>query len=411
MKNIELAKQLLKGKFERFSIGNLSPSKRILSAIIAGAFSIGFYNTALSDLPKEEQRSIQIESSTNNVTFDIFKKNKQDIVAKLIAQKNKHSSAMDKKLPFEVTDEDTTGTLIQKSLDNNMSFLALALRLEEPKRVNYYDVCGANIGLGYCTTSQVREKGTKQVIKELTDAGVSLEDAKLLTHPKVLNGTNKKIAKDVVIPMESVVRLTIGISNTYRDIAKNSINTEDTDYFSKLDSNRQDVLTWLAYNTGEGFKNFKRLITAVQKSTEKLSDKEFKANEATILKNLAPWFKEDGKYKKNVRADAYLSLSMFSAKGLSYAVNNPNIVESYAEDKASLLTMMKKSIGLKSDKTKKVETSTINKNTTIDAKAEAALKSKNLISKTSKQELTNKIEAKNKSKIKNNEQYNKKHKL
>lgn len=373
MNNIEKARALLQGSQQTIRVGPVSMNKRLLTIVTFGMIAFFSYNAnkAFSSTPKNSEYSAFSVSEDNQTKKDdndnrFILAQKTDILAKIFAEK---TETVKPQINFSVSNDDNVDTLIKKALDAKQQFLALVIRMEDPRRSVYYDVCGANIGLGYCLTSNVADKGKATVVQELKDAGISDDNIKLLTDDKVLNGKKRSLVKNVSIDMNSVIKLTVNIQQSYQNIARMAINTAETNYWDKLDSHKQDALTYLAYNTGSKLMTFNRLIEAIRKSTEDLSPKQKSLNDMVIYKNLAPWFRdmETGTMVKNERADAYLTMAMYSSNGLSYAVTHPNVVESQSANKSAILKIAKES-----SKTQKIN---------IDQKAIQDLNNQHLVSK------------------------------
>lgn len=375
MNNIEKARALLQGSQQTITVGSMPMNKRLLTIVTAAVLSIFSYhaNKAFSSTQTEDNHSISIQTTNNVQKTEAVKNNefifakKADVLAKIFAQQNENHKA---ELSFTVTNDDNVDTLIKKSLEAKQEFLALALRMEDPRRKVYYDVCGANIGLGYCLTSNVADKGKEAVIQDLSEAGISQDNIKILINDKVLNGKKRSLAKDVVIDMSSVVKLTVNIQKSYENIARISINTAQDNFWDKLDTHKQAALTYLAYNVGENLIGFNRLIGAIRKSTEDLNSKQKAINDMVIYKNLAPWFRdmETGTMVKNERADAYITMAMYSSNGLSYAVTHPNVVESQSSSKSTILKIAKEN------------SKVVKQHSNIDDKALQQLNNKELIS-------------------------------
>lgn len=236
---------------------------------------------------------------------------------------------------------DNRDSIVQKSLQHNENFMAFAVRLEDIKTTVYYDPGGANIGAGFCITKQLSTHSRDEVIKMLEDAKIDHNTAVELTNPKItdLKRHNKKLAKGLNISPESALILTKSLQKTYQSTLISAFDSvgvsmnpkkgdnQGQDLFNKLSPNEKAAYTWLNYNAD--ISKFKRLIRAIYVlHGEDSTIKQKAIAKNIIIKNLAPMYRENGTLVKNTRAEAYLVSGMYDQVALSYALTNPQEIES-----------------------------------------------------------------------------------
>lgn len=400
MNDIERAKELLKSSNSTINIGPVQVQKRLIKILLLVGVSILSYSAgkAISSTQLNPNQKI-IDKNPDHNDKEITLPTLSDVSHKLsdksqekTQQANiKEKKQVEEKDPYknikalEFSDNEDATSLSKKALEANEQFLALAIRLEEPKQTVYFDNCGANIGLGYCLTVQVKNKGRENVINELTEAGIDSNTAKKLTSDKIILKNSRSAAKDIKIDFKPMLILTKSLQPEYKNIAQNAINTEETPYWDKLPSNTQDALTWLAYNTGEdNFPKFKKLIKAVRLSTTDLSPKALATNNAIIYKNLSPWFSDPNEpsgYKENNRAGAFL-IAAWQPLGISFAIHNPELIEAKKENKLKIASFVQKEV--KND----------SKYGSVDIQASNALAEKGLVNIPNANQISSKLDNK-----------------
>ena len=361
MNNIEKAKQLLEGSHNIVNIGPFQIQKRVIHILLTIGISIISYSAgkAISSTqlhPQQNEEKIELNTQNNKITLpnlEKLSKNLTNFATKNNEIKeNKIINPIDKIKMMDITEQDDVKSLSIKALSAGESFLAIAIRLEEPRKKVYFDGCGANIGLGYCLDVQVKNKGKDKVIDELTNAGVSKIDAQVLTSDKVIKKHSRSAVKNISISNTSILALTKYLQDEYTTIAKNAVNgSGEIDYWSKLPTDIQDALSWLTYNTGD-IAPFKKLLTSVRAITTDLSDKDMSKQYKIIALQIAPYFRDpedNTKFIENKRAAAFI-LTSFTPYGLSYAIHNPEIIESKQNDRTKILSFVNKEI--KTDITK-----------------------------------------------------------
>lgn len=357
MNNIEKAKQLLEGSHNIVNVGPFQIQKRVIHILLTIGISIISYSagkaissTQLNPQQKEESTELNTQNNKSNTRLPNLQKLSQNLTT--LAAKNNETKETVSNDPFEkikkmdITDEDDVSSLSIKALSAGEPFLALAIRLEDPRKKVYYDGCGANIGLGYCIDVQVKNKGKDKVIDELVTSGVSEKDAKILTSDKVIKKHSRSAVKDISITNHSILFLTKYLQPEYETVAKAAVNgTEEIDYWNKLPKDTQAALTWLTYNTGD-IAPFKKLLKAVRAITTDLSDKEMAKNYKIIALQIAPYFRDpedNTKFIENKRAGAII-LTGFTSYGLSYTIHHPEVIEAKQEDRTKILSFVDKAV-------------------------------------------------------------------
>lgn len=186
--------------------------------------------------------------------------------------------------------------------------LALATAIENVEHGVYYDPGGTNIGMGYCVTKRVAEYGRERVTADLMGAGLSKKEAQAL-----LSG-NRKAHKGIELTSAGTLRLLEITKPDYQRLAEEAYGKEA---FDKLPSNRQAVLTYIAYNTGN-VAQFKSLISAAHKG-----------DHVKAMSNLAMrWKDHDGSWQTNNRSRAWLQAAWLGNDHLADALSNPMAFES-----------------------------------------------------------------------------------
>lgn len=207
----------------------------------------------------------------------------------------------------EITDDMSNHQIITKLYEKGHGFEALAMTLEGLETKPYRDGCGLNIGMGYCIDARVREHGVDHVKNDLIGAGLPE------TSVAMLMGNDRKLQNSVELNRSQAVAL-LGITkNDYQTRARDIVGQRTFDGLSK---NKQAVLTWLSYNTGEGLGNFNNMLSAVRK------------NDTTeAVKHMTPYFSDGGKMVPNMRAGSWLMASYWSEDAMKTAIHNPDALE------------------------------------------------------------------------------------
>lgn len=342
------------------------------------------YLTPKKDFLKELEKLKQAEP----------KQNSSAIVANISEDEQ---NILNSKIAIEklgITISDNRDSIVEKALDNNENFMAFAVRLEDIKTTVYYDPGGANIGAGFCITKQLELHPRDEVVKMLEDAKIDHDTAIALTDPKMtdLKKPKKKLSKGLSISPESALILTKSLQKSYEatlisafDTAGASVNpkkglNQGLELFNKLSPNERASYTWLNYNAD--ISKFKRLNKAIYTSHDDNSTPRQKAAAKTIImNNLAPMYRDNGTLVKNTRAEAYLTSGMYDEMALSFALRNPNEIESRQGDVATLGKYLK-------SQTKKM---TQNTSLAIKSLAEKGIATKDAIKQKLNKEEPNKI--------------------
>lgn len=354
MNNIEKAKQLLEGSHNIINVGPFQIQKRVIHILLTIGISIISYSagkaissTQLNPQQKEETTELHNQNNTTLPNLKKLSNNLTNFATKQNEMKEAEPTDLLAKIKkMGITEEDDVKSLSIKALSSGESFLAIAIRLEDPRKKVYFDGCGANIGLGYCIDVQVKNKGKSKVIQELVTAGVDKNDAAILTSDKVIKKHSRSAVKNISISNVSILALTKYLQTEYEEQAKLAVNgTGEVDYWSKLPKDIRDSLSWLHYNTGK-LDGFKKLLTSVRAITTDLSDKEMKKHYKIISLQIAPFFRnpdDPAQFMENKRAAAFI-LTSFTPYGLSYAIHNPEIIESKQEDRTKILSFVNKEV-------------------------------------------------------------------
>lgn len=133
------------------------------------------------------------------------------------------------------------------------SFVEIASKIESIKTTVYRDSGGENIGIGYCITKQLANKGRAGVVGDLRSAGIS--DA---TIHNIL-GSRAQQKKVVITTAQSIALLKV-VAPDYVKICKQWLTPE---VFDKLTPEQQAVPLWMTYNSGTNVKSFKKFKHAV----------------------------------------------------------------------------------------------------------------------------------------------------
>lgn len=171
---------------------------------------------------------------------------------------------------------------------NGKSFMSLATMIEDLRTTVYYDVGGANIGMGYCITKQLSERGEEAVRDDMKKSHIPKDMIELLL------GTRKE-QKSASITVNQAVNLLDISTRMYERAASNWLGE---DKFNNLTEMQRVSLTYLAYNVGiDNLQGFKKLKTAI-----------IAGRDDQVAKHIVPYYKsEEGKWVRNERAGDILT--------------------------------------------------------------------------------------------------------
>lgn len=208
--------------------------------------------------------------------------------------------------------EDLKGTDLTSFLSSHGApFAALATTIEAVRATPYWDGGGLNIGIGYCITKRIQIYGADVVRQDLSDA--EIEDADIA----ILMGANKQAQRKVQVSQKSSLALLFKLQSTYQNIVRENLGQGT---FERLTQNERVSLEWLAYNTGEGFGKFKKLIGAIQ---------EGKSHKA--VEHLTPYYMDNGVSTANKRAGNFLMAAFASERGFQTVIEHPEKIEGAAD--------------------------------------------------------------------------------
>ena len=209
-------------------------------------------------------------------------------------------------LPIAVEIGDTHMDLAKK-LAKKDAFMALALSVESVPSTAYVDAAGANAGAGYCIEARRRGLGLEKVKSDLKLAGFAEAEISDLT-----SRISQKI-QAVQVTKEQALRLLSITKPQYQSMARSALGAKA---FDALPSHKQDVLSYLAYNTG-GPKKFVKLLSAVKNN-----------DDIAALSQLAPSVRtKSGAVKKNNRLRAWAQAAWVGHDELIHALAAPVVFE------------------------------------------------------------------------------------
>ena len=194
-----------------------------------------------------------------------------------------------------------------KLFESGKQFQALAVTLEGLETKPYRDGCGLNVGMGYCIDARTREYGPARIRQDLLNAG--LTEAQVGT----LQGNDRKAQMGVELTRTQALALLSLTENDYRVRARDLVGQK---VFDNLPENRQAVMTWLSYNTGEGLARFNRLLTAVRQ--DRTTD---------AVQHMTPFFSQGGQMVPNARAGSWLMAAYWSNDAMKAALARPDALE------------------------------------------------------------------------------------
>lgn len=284
--------------------------RRALSDIAGAAPTLLFYAAALFPLSlnqtqEHKAEAPKMEQSAQTVTEALGIK--PMLMSRVDIKPIWEQTAVASKAAFEIPDNMTPQQVAQKLFEIDQPFQALAVTLEGLETKPYRDGCGLNVGMGYCIDARVRENGAIRVRQDLNDAGLSL------TQVDALMGNDRKAQTGVELTRTQALALLGLTENDYRVRARDLVGQK---VFDGLASNRQAVLTWLSYNTGDGLARFNRLLTAVRQD---------KASEA--VQHMTPFFSQGGQMVPNARAGSWLMAAYWSNDAMKIAFDKPDALE------------------------------------------------------------------------------------
>ncbi len=316
------AEELLRHPGATISVVGKKPwYKRALSDIASAAPTILLYATSLFALPlgpsedKAPQGPAAEQAQTLNEALGI-----KPMLMSAVEIKPIWATTPAAKAALEVPDNMAPQQVAQKLFEMNKPFQALAVTLEGLETKPYRDGCGLNVGMGYCIDARVRENGPIRVRQDLTDAGLDLAQV------DILMGNDRKAQNQVMLTRTQALSLLGLTENDYRVRARDLVGQQ---VFDKLPANRQAVLTWLSYNTGDGLARFNRLLTAVRQD---------KTSEA--VKHMTPFFSQGGQMVPNARAGSWLMAAYWSNDAMKTALARPDALEFNSRQGQSPLTVV-----------------------------------------------------------------------
>lgn len=207
-------------------------------------------------------------------------------------------------------------TLPGALLDAHEPFLALASTVEGLENRAYVDPGGLNVGFGYCITKRTEIYGIARVVRDLRDSGFQEGDITTLTLERP---TTAQRVQQTAVPVSAAqaLRLLNLVRSDYESIARGAVGETA---FDALPAHRRAALTWLAYNTGDGFSQFRQLIAAVQTGQH---------HEA--VRHLTPSYSDRGSNVVNARAGTLLMAAYWSDSGLTTAVQRSGFLVEQAQ--------------------------------------------------------------------------------
>lgn len=284
--------------------------RRALSDIAGAAPTLLFYAAALFPLSLNQTQEHKaeaptVEQSAKTVTEALGIK--PMLMSRVDIKPIWERADAPSKAAFEVPEGMSSQQVVQKLFSINQPFQALAVTLEGLETKPYRDGCGLNVGMGYCIDARVRENGPIRVRQDLTDAGLSLSQV------DTLMGNDRKAQTGIELTRTQALALLGLTENDYRVRARDLVGQQ---VFDRLPSNRQAVLTWLSYNTGDGLARFNRLLTAVRQD---------KPSEA--VQHMTPFFSQGGQMVPNARAGSWLMAAYWSNDAMKAAFDRPDALE------------------------------------------------------------------------------------
>jgi hypothetical protein len=219
------------------------------------------------------------------------------------------------RLPIEPLEGESSKALARRLVDKD-TFFALALSVEDTPPRAYVDRAGANAGAGYCVDARRKALGDDAVRSDLQSAGFSLES---IAH---LMSKDPKRIESVEVDARQALRLLTITKPQYESMARAAMGAEA---FEKLPKHRQDVLSYISYNTG-GPEKFVNLLDAIKRR-----------DDAAALSEMAPKFRwgstKSGKpkFKLNHRLRAWAQVAWMGPGELTKAIEEPvHFERSYA---------------------------------------------------------------------------------
>ena len=130
-------------------------------------------------------------------------------------------------------------------------YVSLVLAVEDLPKNPYFPGAGADSGTpnlpgGYSIKMRKAVYGPDRVKQDLTSAGFTLDQAKLL-----VAGKDRKKIRAMEVPQSSALALIRIVKDDYEVIARESVNTRRApEAFERLNTAQRAALTYAAYNTG-----------------------------------------------------------------------------------------------------------------------------------------------------------------
>lgn len=256
-----------------------------------------------------------LEQTWNNVKegFSNLTSSSRDESA---SQDQEHSEADDEKeeaphlIAVPVTppsDGSWSETELAKALIDKDYFMGMALTIEKLPKFGYMDSGGANIGIGYCISCQLKNRGEEEVRDDLSRVGFSRHQIDDLVSEKP-----SRVRATEVTQLQAL-RLLALLKPRYEEMA---IKAAGEEMWAKLPENKKATLTYLAYNTG-GVASFERLLGAAKKG-----------NDLAVLREMSVvWKDRSGNERKNHRLRAWAQAAWASPKILLEAISQPLLFE------------------------------------------------------------------------------------
>jgi GH24 family phage-related lysozyme (muramidase) len=197
-------------------------------------------------------------------------------------------------------------------------FAALATRMESLETTLYPDPArGRNIGIGY----NIDQIGIGQAVRDLTRIGMKKEHVQIIVKEDAAQYSKVKITPN------QAVDLLLLVQSRYEDIAKTWLGEH---HWSKLETNQQASLSYLAYQAGGNIDQFKRAKSHIQNG-----------NDEQAKKQLVTYYKDRaGKWQKNDRFAKHVG-SMWEGEAV-YAQRNG--IQTYGVTKTSAGDQVKRSL-------------------------------------------------------------------
>ena len=218
-------------------------------------------------------------------------------------------------LPIEPQEGEGAKALARRLVDRD-TFFALVLSVEDTPKFAYVDAAGANAGPGYCVDARRKALGDEAVRADLESAGFSGADIESLM------SRDPRRIEAVAVDARQSLRLLAITKPQYERMARDAIGTQA---FEKLPKHRQDVLSYISYNTG-GPSKFVNLLEAIKRQ-----------DDVAALSEMAPKFRwgstKSGKpkFKLNHRLRAWAQVAWLGPSELAKAIEAPAQFErSYA---------------------------------------------------------------------------------